>query len=415
MAITVNNFDSLGPALSNIGNLFANSGSMAVEADLQRQRRNQIIAATAVSQRDAALKQQQQDIIAQQQAQAGGLRDLYTSPDLNLEDPATIARIIAGGITANPNGGGMDMLDPKDVLGSNMQIAPGMYDPGELSNVLAGTGTAWNSTPAGAAAENAAQYQQALDVAKVGQQGGLAEILLKSMIPAGAGGGAGQPLARMNVDGKDAEMLAANVEQFINSEFPGQQVGPEIKQALLAAAGEEAAMSHSIVGAVERAAQRMSFGEVKGDPYNGWFGSTFMANPNPSKVILDEAPATPAAAAPSGALGSAQVQQLAQTFGIDLGSLLGGAVASPGPEAAAPPQQVPAAPPSEGPTREAAARPKQVDVSVAAKVTRDADGKYWTRGPDGQLAEIREGRMLYGQKEGMPDWVFHNGKWEKVQ
>lgn len=409
MAVTVNDFSSLGPALSNIGNLFANSGSMAVEADQMRQKRALLIAQTADEQEAAKLKQQQWDILHGGQGDLAALKAMYAQEGFDPGDPDVIGKIISLGMSQNPQTGGLSMMDPKDMYKANIQLKPDLYAGGAdpFSNTLAAVNEmAWGGTPAGAAADNTAAYQRELDKQALVNKGDMAELLINKAIPDPTKPGSGTSSTTQ----AEYDILTKTVTDYFSSTYPGVAVTPEVTNAVLAELGPEAD-ARGIVGAVQRVAARMGIG-TRNRP------GGFLGIGGGNELFID--PTVPKSAAPAGAVGSEVAAKLLEAMGIDMSPMLrpgggGGAPAAPGLD--------PNAPPSLGPRRDLApaqgaapASPAAPDPSVAARPMQDKEGRWWVNAPNGEVVELRDNTMLKGDpRKGMPDWVWKNGKWNKME
>lgn len=242
MAYTTIRDPGIAKGFSVLADVFGRQpAERAIQADLNRVRRDQILAETGVTnQKLAQMREQQANQVLLSSILAG-------NPDLS--DPAARADMMSA-IAGTENG--ME-LGPKFATGATTFMQPGAFNENDLSAVLLGTGVvnSFDQTPTGQGrALNAAQgmkaselsnaltlnnqdNQTALSVARQNNDGEMARLIWRTQNPAplGTSRTGGKPL---DVSPDDTNELWSMVEERLQAQFPETEViDPQVQNAVM--------------------------------------------------------------------------------------------------------------------------------------------------------------------------------------
>lgn len=407
MAFSYTNFDGMGEGLSNIAKIIAAGPQMAAEADLNRTRRNDLVAGTA-------LKTQQHDIMSNNMNSVEGLAAALAglTPETAL-DPAVQAQLYSHGVTLNPNTGAIEMADPGDIAGYRAGINPGAFDDESLSTILTGAGMPFQNTPIGVSEQLAAGNANNMRDNNTD--------VLKTLLPALLGtGAAGRVASPASLSKAAMELIKNDVAKFLGGNADPQMIG-----ALTAAASDYAAANRYAPGAVYKAAQAM--GLTQDGTKGGFLGIGSQPNWSATEMNPDFQPPTLNGSSPATLAGNAAVDKLlsslSASLGLDLSGLTGLTAADPAVapgDAATAPEAVVPEDPADAP-EPSADIPEGVDPETATDATGESgiptvvdesgqayvdDGSGWQAIKTGQSVAIDDVTYTWdGQK-----WVTTDGQ-----
>ena len=461
MVMTVTDYSGLGPAMSNIAQLFINAPNRAVEADLMRQRRAGMVAQTALDEqqfkRDQWNLQQAQDASGLYQDAAMGNAGMGMMPGMGEGGPMppNMLDVIGSSITLDSTGNVSQGLSPADIAGNAIITRPNYYGSEQsLSNALLGSGLINNAanTPVGQTRglQSAERTNAADNAAKISEQNlaglqGMGEQFIESG-PGGPG------------TGKVRDVSPAQMNEFVNEAkylfddiYPGAQVAPAIIREVATLAAERYRQTGNAIGAVDEAARSLGLNLEESVDQGKWGEEDDI-----DVLSRDPSKDTPfsTVGAPSGGSTSRltpEVLAILQHFGLDLSKLgqmgaFGGGgqgVGGQQPPSTGLPSTMMNLPGAEmatgGPSLDPADMLRMQEVtdgvvrapgagaaagadmqaartpSIVSNTKPDPSGApgFVTMHPQtGEPMPVRDGDVIHSKQPNQPDWVFVRDHWE---
>ena len=389
MAFTVTDFSGLGPGLQSIANIFANQQTSAVEADLKRNTRDNLIATRANTVADTALKEQDYKRVGANMLNAQELEAALANPDgFNMRD------VLANSVSYN-NAGNINVMPGAEGVALQQALAPTMVDPLTLSLQMA-PGVPWQNTPAGVTQALGANSQLELN---------------KLRLTAALGGKGGAGGNSMNITPEMQSAFEQQADRFYQTHFPGQVVPPQVKDRLVSEAAEWASQNGSVVGAVENAAGNMQFDTITKEAERPWYenlyrtamwlsGRTDLAPGRDQPTTQREVNISGVNTDPRELANQLTIQELLASMGAApvVEGLPGSPAALPG-----------------GAVQAGSEESKQQVPTRFSTVQRDANGMTYTPDQNGVAQPTPEGTIAYSKSGKGPDYVMRDGQWTVME